>query len=400
MSIDAFGDFYGTGVPGFKTILTFQTGTGASINNNGASVANRLPAVYALDVTDPTAPRVVWEYTVPTPATPRAFELGQGLTVAMGNIATANGVLAPVTFVETNNGNICTTGCSGNAGGAGVVVVAINTATGAELWSKPFGYLYAAAGTLDTPPAPTTAVPGGAVGVDTQLNGTISALVFGDIVGDLWKLNPATGSGDYGPSTPLYHAVAAEQPIGGTPAIYAVGGIQFAAFATGGYVDCSDTGSASSLWSGSNQYVVSVDLSSSVGDLTEASTSTTNGIANVPIHQQLAAGDKAFAQLAVVGNELVLVTDSTDVNNSTYGLAATGSEQALQLAPAASSWSITRRPRSAAAPRRSPPTTPASTRRRAAASRRCRAPAALGNGTAVEGKVGPKGQRLLFLRTL
>jgi hypothetical protein len=244
-----------------------------------------------------------------------------------------------------------------------------------------------------------TAVPGGAVGVDLQLNGTISALVFGDIVGDLWKVNPATGSGDYGAATPLYHALAAEQPIGVAPAIYAVGGTQFAAFATGGYVDFTDSGSASNLWSGSNQYLVSVALSSSVGGLTETSVSTTGNTANVPIHQQLTAGEKGFAQPAVVGNELVLVTDSTDVNNSTYGLAATGTEQAFQLGAGGVVVAINATNvvgGGAAAVASDNTSIYAST---AGSIEEVPAPASLQPGTSVEGTIGPKGQRLLFLRT-
>ena len=85
---DVFGDFYGTGAPTFKTILTFHAGATA--------------AVYGLDVTDPASPRVVWEY--PAPTTKREYELGQGLTLAMGNMRTASGYLQGVTFAETSNG--------------------------------------------------------------------------------------------------------------------------------------------------------------------------------------------------------------------------------------------------------------------------------------------------------
>jgi hypothetical protein len=398
--VDAFGDFYGTGVPSFKTILTFHTGTGAFLNNNAATVADQLPAVYALDITDPTQPRVLWEYTVPNPSQPREFELGQGLTIAMGNITTQNGEPEAVTFVETNNGNVCTSGCgSSTAGGAGAVVIALNTATGAELWTQPFGYLYTSAGKIDSPPVPTSAVPGGAVGVDLQLTGSVSALVFGDIVGDLWKLNPANGSSFYGSGVPLYEAPATEEPVGVTPSIYAVAGTQFAAFATGGYVDFTDNGSASNLWSGSNQYMVSVDLSSSIGDLTETSTSTTNGIANVPIHQTLGAGEKGFAALAVVGNELVLVTSSSDVNNSSYGVSSTGTAQAFQVGTGGVivQTNAATAINGGAAPIASDGTNLYASSGTAIA--QVPSPTGEGTGTAVNGQTGPKGERLLFLRT-
>jgi hypothetical protein len=398
--IDAFGDFYGTGVPSFKTVLTFHTGTGALLNNNAATVADQLPAVYALDITDPTQPRVLWEYTVPNPSAPREFELGQGLTIAMGNITTASGVPEAVTFVETNNGNVCTSGCgSGSAGGAGAVVIALATATGTELWSQPFGYLYTSAGKIDSPPAPVTAVPGGAVGVDLQLTGSVSALVFGDIVGDLWKLNPSNGSSFYGSGVPLYEAPATEEPIGVTPSIYAVAGTQFAAFATGGYVDFTDSGSASNLWSGSNQYLISVDLSASAGSLTETSSATTNGIADVPIHQLLGVGQKGFAALAVVGNELELVTDSSDVNNSSYGIAATGTAQSFQvgtggvIVATGAATAIGGGAASVASDNTNIYASSGGTIEQVAS------PSGLTEGAAVSAQIGPKGQRLLFLRT-
>ncbi len=321
---DAFGDFYGTGAPSFKTVLTLHTGTGI------AGVANETPAVYALDITDPTSPRVLWEYTTPNAASPREYELGQGLTLAMGNVRSANGYLQAMTFAETNNAGKGS-GIDGG-GSAAAVVVALDTATGTEVWVSPFGFPYARGAHGDSPAVPRSGIPGGAVGVDKLQNGTMSDLVFGDLYGNVWEIDPFTGSSRYGANTPLFTPSTIEKPIGAAPAIYSDGIHQFAAFATGGYVDFSDTGSASNLWSAGTQMVFSVNLSSSVGSLNEESTSTTNGVPNVPFYQALAAGQSGFAQLAVVGSQLFLTTDGTDVNSSGYGVhGATGQTSAITV---------------------------------------------------------------------
>ena len=57
---DVYGDFTGGGTESWRTILTFQTGGG------DPTLANMGPAVYALDVTDPTNPTIAWEYTTPS----------------------------------------------------------------------------------------------------------------------------------------------------------------------------------------------------------------------------------------------------------------------------------------------------------------------------------------------
>src|SRR6185503_7173039 len=77
---DVFGDFAGAdgAVRGeWRTVLTFQTGSG------NASDPDRAPAAFALDITDPAAPAVLWERT--TPAARGAVAQGVGLGVAMGH---------------------------------------------------------------------------------------------------------------------------------------------------------------------------------------------------------------------------------------------------------------------------------------------------------------------------
>ena len=62
--MDMFGDFDQDGRKEFRTILFFQTGEG------DATSLDRVPAVYALDVTDPTNPIVLWEYSMSSVTAP------------------------------------------------------------------------------------------------------------------------------------------------------------------------------------------------------------------------------------------------------------------------------------------------------------------------------------------
>src|SRR5207244_3429665 len=87
---------------------------------------------YALDVTDPASPTLLWEYTTPT--SPGSTELGTGLTVAAGP-ALVNGAVTNLAVMETKNGG---------TGGAGVVVTALSQETGSKVWTTPFSYLYSA----------------------------------------------------------------------------------------------------------------------------------------------------------------------------------------------------------------------------------------------------------------
>ena len=154
--------------------------------------------------------------------------------------------------------------------------------------------------------------------------------MFGDLYGNVWEVDPLTGISRYGTGVPLFTASVVEHPIGAAPAVYSDGSHQFAAFATGGYVDLTDTGTSSTLWTGTTQMVFAVNLSANAGSLNELSQSTTSGVPNIAFHQNLASGQFAFAQLAVIGGQLFVTTDSSDVNASGYGLhGATGQAMAI-----------------------------------------------------------------------
>ena len=59
----------------------FQTGTGDTTG------MDRVPAVYALDVSNPASPTVLWEYSLADTAARGTFELGVGVTLAAGRVA-------------------------------------------------------------------------------------------------------------------------------------------------------------------------------------------------------------------------------------------------------------------------------------------------------------------------
>jgi hypothetical protein len=302
--VDVFGDFSSANANvtrSWHTILMFQTGF------SGVSVG----ASYALDITDPAAPYVVWEYG--TPAAVGAVETGVGLVVAAG-AALKNGQLLNTAVMETNNG--------GNVG-AGVVATSLQIENGARLWQ--FGYPYPdpPRSVLADDPMPNLGVPGGAVAVDLTGQGTLTDVVFGDLYGDLWRLNILDGTSRNGLNTPLFSFSTNKRPIGVPPAIYAdASSNQYAAFASGGFVDPIAT-----RWSGNTQYLVSVKLTNQTGptvsEVGALPPATVCPAAQCPINTALTSGDREYGQLLVVGGQLFLTSDGNDVNTSSYSAAST-----------------------------------------------------------------------------
>ncbi|MBV8755991.1 MAG: hypothetical protein JO257_01870 [Deltaproteobacteria bacterium] len=298
---DAFGDFSGSGTKSFRTLLAFQTGWG------DPTTSGKTPSVIEMDVTDPTNPTVVFEYTIPNPSSRGTNELGVGLTLGEGSVA-ISGTNTPVLFAETNNGGTA---------GAGATVIAINASTGAQIWK--FGYTYPNPRTGGDSAVPATGIPGGAVPVDKTGQGLVTDVIFGDLYGDLWELDPATGASRYTNTGPVNKALFSfstdYHAIGTPPAVYSNGGVQYAAFVSGGYADDSDT-----TWGSATQYLISVNLNTPTANATvnEASAAT-----YVPIKVTLGAGEKGFAQALVVGSQLFVTTDNSDINSSTYGTTGT-----------------------------------------------------------------------------
>jgi len=299
--IDAFVDD-GTGKRSFKTILTFQTGTGA------AGAPGATPAVYAIDVTNPLEPKVMWENTTPTVR--GAHELGQGLALASGKVLVSSQI-KNVLFVQTNNG--------GTAGSADVVT-ALDLENGSSavppIWQKGYTYQVPPRGIAADGNVPVSAIPGGAVAIDKNGSGLITDLVFGDIFGRLWEVDPADGTSRYGAGVgPLFSFTTNFHAIGVRPAILKKGNIQYAIFVSGGYVD---TSSAPTIWgSGVVQSAIAVSLDAA-GAVDENGTSP-----DIGFKFDIGTGEKGFAQALVVGNEVFFTTDTVDVNASGYGTSGT-----------------------------------------------------------------------------
>lgn len=298
--LDIFGDFAGTGVKTFKTVLLFETGSGA------AATVGETPSVIALDVTDPENPSVLWDY-VTVSNTLNAVDLGQGLVVNAGKV-NISGVNKYLAFVQTNNG--------GN-GGAGSVVTAIDIETGAKQWQTDSKTsLYPAPRLAASGAVPASGVPGGVLAVDETGGGYVTNLVIGTLYGDLWKLDPATGNSRYGTiptaPSPLFRLSTDLHPFGSVPALYSNGGALYAVAATGGYADPA----ALALWTTTTQYVVSVLIATPTAS---APLNQSSSASYVPWVFTLTSGDHAFAQAVVIGGEVFVTADSLDVNSLTYG---------------------------------------------------------------------------------
>jgi Tfp pilus tip-associated adhesin PilY1 len=309
--VDVFGDFSGSsaGVRSWRTVLTFQTGF----------AVDGKPAAYAIDVTDPASPTVLWEYT--TPSVPGTLDLGTGLTVAAG-ATLIDGQHRNLAILQTSNGG---------TGGAGVVATALSQETGAKIWQ--FGYAYPVPPrgvATDTVLLPTTGIVGGAVAVDLAGGGLLTDVVFGDLYGNLWRLNATDGTSRNGTSTPLFRFSQNKQPIGAVPAIYSSGGQQYAVIASGGYADPT-----AMSWTASTQYLIAARLASRGATIDETATQCAS--CALALSTTLSAGHKAFSQALVVGSQLFVVSDSSDVNLTAFGTtSSTGKATVVNLSGTAS----------------------------------------------------------------
>jgi hypothetical protein len=240
-----------------------------------------------------------------------------------------NGINTNVVVAATNNGG------SSSTTTAAVVAQAIQAETGAKLWQFSYSYPNPPRGVSgDVALIPYTGIVGGAVGVDLTGNGTFTDFTFGDLYGDLWRVKASDGTSRNGTNTPLFSFSTNKHPIGAAPAIYNDGNNQYAAFATGGYADPVSTGFTTTSPA---QRIVAVKLSYTGSTLTEGTAASAGG--NIAVNQVFSgttASDKSYAQALVVGNQLFVTSDSSDVNLSTYGTSAnTGHLTTVNLATSA-----------------------------------------------------------------
>jgi type IV pilus assembly protein PilY1 len=275
---DMYGDFDGTG-KSFRTVLVFQS---------APSLSTATPATYALDVTFPGAPEILWEHGT----------TGKGLAVTMGKI-NANQNAA---FVQTNMGST-----------AGTEVRAIDAETGLAIWTK---QLPMPAARTVSRPVPATGIPGGAVAVDLTDSGYMTDVVFGTLYGQIFRLSALDGTNPYEPD-PLFQFTQDLKPFGAAPALFSSGQV-YAVLASGGYVDYNT--STEPLWTSSStmQQAVAVAINAppTAVVLDETTTPNANGLR---FAYDLTTGQLGYSQAQVIGDQIFLTTDSSDVNATTYG---------------------------------------------------------------------------------
>jgi len=144
-------------------------------------------------------------------------------------------------------------------------------------------------------------------------------------------LDPGTGTSSLGAGKPLIQFTTDYHPVGGSPTIYQnkSTGRFFAVATTGGYNDPIGTSWAPD---GVTQYAVAaaVETATSRAPITEAGTGNVSG--DRAFVQDLGASQRSYAQAVVAGDELFIVTDTSDLNNaSTYAATATGTLRRYSL---------------------------------------------------------------------
>lgn len=175
--------------------------------------------VFALDVTDPRAPRLLWETSL--------AELGPGRSrgVALGLSGDWTTPSPRVFLTAGTAGRVNSQGAPDPLGGSyGALACALDLTDGRLLWSFSAQYEGAAAGIAEPPSIPS---------LMTATEGGVDGVVFGDLAGRLWGLDPATGLPHGG--GPLWRTPGgADEPIGAGLAIrnrlvlFGTGGVDYA----------------------------------------------------------------------------------------------------------------------------------------------------------------------------
>lgn len=207
---EMFIDSNGDGRREWRTVLV---GT-ASVQTLNKGV------VFALDVTEPRAPRLLWE----TSLTEAGLGRSRGVALRFsGELANP----APRVFLTAGTqGRVNPEGTPDPLSGSyGALACALDLTDGRLLWRFASQYQGAAAGLADPPSIPSLMM---------ATDGGIDGVVFGDLAGRLWLLDPESGLPRGGGS--LWQTPGgADEPIGAGLAVrnrlvlFGTGGVDYAA---------------------------------------------------------------------------------------------------------------------------------------------------------------------------
>jgi hypothetical protein len=301
-AFDVFDDFNGDGLREWKTVLTFQTGSGLTGD------PNEPPAAYAIDVTVPDAPVVLWERVLP----------GLGLHTAMG----------PVQSGGQKNNTVWLTTNSGSTAGLRIMAVNTVTGTGPNVGCSTVGgdvyWDYCATYSLFTA---STAVPGGVSAIDLSGFNTITDVVATSLDGKLLRFDAATGS-----ASTIAEFTSGLHPFGISPTLYRdPGGEVHVIGISGGYVDNLSFTTIAGVTT-NTQCIVSFPIESASATITAGGGTCTAAGSDFALGFNPVTQGLAYAQATVAGGELYVNFDVTDANLQTYGLVAdTGRLQRIQI---------------------------------------------------------------------
>ncbi len=195
---DFFIDLDGDSVNEWHTILV---GT-ASIQSQNLGI------VFALDITDPYTPDLLWERTFPS------LNMGDSRGVAIGSVHVGGSLRNNVYLTATYRDKLATDGTVDTVGGSyGINAYSLDLATGDLHWQFKSDYGGAAKNINESPAIPAL--------MDLDNTGNEDFLVFGDMAGRLWALDTKTGDPITANDEPVYKVAAgAAEPIGAGVAIY------------------------------------------------------------------------------------------------------------------------------------------------------------------------------------
>ncbi len=280
---DVLADF-GDGTTEYRTVLTFQTG-----NDNPA-------ATYALDITDPANPAILWQATT----------AGAGESTSQGVIHRPGVGLRMATFAQNASG----------ADTPGFDLHAYDSATGAVLWTV--SKVLPDPRTPGNPSVPASGVPGAVTAFSSTGGDVVDTLLVPTLWGSVWKFSARDGASAL-PDQPLFAFTEDFHPIGAAVSVYRSVDDQLlrAVVVTGGFTD--SLAPTSTLWAPDNieQFAVSFPVEET--GTTTLSEEDIEGNANLGFVLSLGLGNRAFSQATIVGNDVLITTDTADVNGAAFG---------------------------------------------------------------------------------